>query len=185
MLRNTLLFALIVMLCGCSMTRKIDVPNDGVTVIDYTAEHRGAYLHVKDGNLSIVSEPSPDAAKEITASLGLKASSLEGIANPELKAEYANKVVDLASRSQSLQVLREAMYRLSEIGTSQNLKPDQIAGLYIKVLKTVETIALTEFANTIPVDARGEVMKQHLSGDGTGTITIPDNATTTVTIPPQ
>ncbi len=116
------LIIFIFILAGCSATKKIDVPDTGITVIDYGADRRGSYLlKTTGGKYFIVSEPSPDVSKEITTSLGLSADTIENLVKPELKAEYANKVVNLANRSQTLQVLRESLFRLSEMSASSDI----------------------------------------------------------------
>lgn len=166
---------LVSIVCGCSTTKRIDVPDVGITVIDYGADRRGSYLLKTDkGKHVIISEPSPDIAQEITISLGLSAETIGDLANPELKAAYASKVLDLASRSQTLQVLREALFRLSEMGASSDITTEQRVTLYIKVLDTVRLIAATEFADS---DASKEVkdatLKRFLSDTETGTVVIP------------
>jgi hypothetical protein len=163
------------LIAGCSTTRKIQVPNDksDFTVIDYSASRRGAYLINNNGNKIIVSEPVPDIAKDITASLGLSAETIGDLASPELKAEYASKVVDLANRSQTLQVLRESLFRLSEMGASSQLSVDQRVILFSKVLDTVKLISATEFANSnAPKEVKEETLKSFLQDTQSGTITI-------------
>jgi len=161
---------------GCSATRKIEVSSsNGLTVIDYGASRRGAYLYDVNGKPVIVSEPAPDIATEITSSLGLSAKTIGDIADPQLKADYAKKVVDLANRSQTLQVLRESLFRLSEMGASTELSADQRMEMFSKVLDTVRLIALTEFANSeAPEGVKEQAMKTFLQDTATGTVTIPD-----------
>ncbi len=175
MYKSIVIVLLASLLLGCSSTRKIDVPSAGVTVIDYDANRRGSYiLKTSDGKQVIVSEPSPDVAKEITASLGLSAETFGKLQEGDLQGEYANNVVDLASRSQTLQVLREALYRLSEIGVSSQLPPEQIAELYSKVLDTVVLMAATEFADSdADADSKKDLLKR-LDNVGTGTVVIPE-----------
>lgn len=161
---------------GCSTTKKINVPDIGITVIDYGADRRGSYiLNSKDGKHIIVSEPSPDVAQEITSSLGLSAKTIGDLIEPELKAAYANKVVDLASRSQTLQVLRESLFRLSEMGASSEITAEQRVTLYKKVLDTIRLIAATEFANSdASKEAKDATLKKFLSDTSTGTVKIPN-----------
>ena len=87
MKRLILLVFIIVTLFGCSRTRKISVPEDGMTVIDYGADRRGSYIikSATNGEYVIVSEPSPDVATEITASLGLTAKTISRFNDPSWK----------------------------------------------------------------------------------------------------
>jgi len=43
------LILLLILFSGCSTTKEINVPDSGITVIDYGADRRGAYL-LKDSN---------------------------------------------------------------------------------------------------------------------------------------
>jgi hypothetical protein len=163
------------LMSGCSTTQKIEVPTNknAMTVIDYDATRRGTYLlKTKEGKIVIVSEPSPDVAIQITTSLGLSAKTIGSIAEPNLKAEYASKVVDLASRSQTLQVLRESLFRLSEMGASSDLTVDERVRLFQSVLKTIEVISVQEFAKGIPPSPdKDKAMIEFLKNVGTGTVT--------------
>ena len=171
-----LILVLVSLFFGCSTTKKINVPDVGITVIDYGSGRRGCYLMKTDeGKHVIVSEPSPDVAKEITSSLGLSAETIGDLATPELKAAYASKVVDLASRSQTLQVLRESLFRLSEMGASSDITTEQRMALYTKVLDTVRVIAATELISVgassgIEADTLAEFLKDVLEG----TVEIPE-----------
>jgi len=150
---------------GCSGTRTIELPASGASVIDYPASRRGAYVLVNNNKLYLLSEPAPDVATEITASLGLSAGTIGQITDPNLKAEYASKVVDLANRSQTLQVLREALFRLAEMGQNTELSVPQRVQLFEKVLDTVILIAATEFAQTdLPDEAKGAFLRDVQKG---------------------
>ena len=166
---------LVSLVCGCSTTKRIDVPDVGITVIDYGADRRGSYLLKTDkGKHVIVSEPSPDVAQEITSSLGLSAETISELAKPELKAAYANKVLDLASRSQTLQILRESLFRLSEMGASSDITIEQRVTLYTKILDTVRLIAATEFADSnASKEVKDATLKRFLSDTGSGTVVTP------------
>lgn len=146
---------------GCKSTRKITVSSDEFSVIDYGVERRGAYIiRNNEGKYTIVSEPSPDAAKEITTSLGLSADTINEIAGLKVQGEYANKVIDLAKRSQTIQVLREALFRLSEMSANSNLGNEEKVKVFNKVLDTIVLMAVTEFSNSdAPETAKEEVLK--------------------------
>ncbi|MHC4645488.1 MAG: hypothetical protein ACYTBJ_08295 [Planctomycetota bacterium] len=134
--------------CGCSATKLIRVPAAGVAVIDYGPDRRGSYiLTSKDGKHVIVSEPSPDVAKQITSSLGLSAKTFGQLEGVDFKAKYADEVVDLARRGQTLQVLRECLFRLSEMGASSDISPEQRVDLYIKVLDTITVMEATKLVS--------------------------------------
>lgn len=159
---------------ACSSTSTIKVPNTpgGVTVIDYGAERRGAYLFQdSEGRHVLVSEPSPDVARDVTSAIELSASTIGEVADPKAKLDYASKVVDLASRSQTLQVLREALFRLAEMGAATDLTVEQRMAIYLAVLDTVRIIAATEFVKTdAPDAAKDQVLERFLGEVGPGTL---------------
>ena len=170
---TSVLFCLI---CGCSTTREFQASEKKVTIMDFDAKRRGAYIlpGTDGGRFVLVSEPAPDVASEITASLGLNADTIGDLTNVELKAEYAGKIIDLASRSQTLQVLRESLFRLSEMGASSDINSQQRVDLYLKVLDTVRLIAMTEFADSdASQDVKDATLKSFLSDTATGTVDIP------------
>lgn len=166
---------LISFVLGCSTTKKISVPDAGITVIDYGADRRGSYVFkTNKGKYVIVSEPSPDIALGITSSLGLSAETIGDLVKPDLKLAYAIKVVDLAKRSQTLQVLRESLFRLSEMGASSDIDVDQRVELYKKALDTIRIIAATELANSgASREVKDGILKKFLSDTSSGTIPIP------------
>jgi hypothetical protein len=153
------LLTIATMAVGCQSTKRIDT-GLGVSVIDYGANRRGTYVIDKENAPYIVSEPSPDVATEITAALGISGESIGDIGNAELKAEYASKVVDLAKRSQTLQVLREALFRLSEMSINTEVSAELRVSLFLQVLETVKTIALTELIEGVPEDDRAGVIEK-------------------------
>lgn len=176
MYKQTIAILIVSLTCGCSTTRVIEVPTNknNLMVIDYDATRRGTYVFKnKEGKIIFVSEPSPDVAKELTASLGLSAGTIGKIVDPNLRVEYASKVIDLASRSQTLQVLRESLFRLSEMGASTDLSVETRVQLFQKVLDTIEVISVQEFANGIPPSPdKDKAMINFLDRVGKGTFTV-------------
>ena len=104
----------------------------------YAAERRGATSVPSEGNASgmmICAEPAPDIALEHTSSV-LANVNIPQTADAELKAEFASQVIQLAGRTQTVLLLREAMYRLCEQSLNGNLTQAQVAKLFEKVLET-------------------------------------------------
>lgn len=175
MYRSIPIMLIAIMLSGCSGTNKFHDPKSGFTVIDYGAHRRGAYLlKTEEGKNIIVSEPSPDVANEITTSLGLSADTFAKLEKAELKADYANKVVDLANRGQALQVLRECLFRLSEMGVSSDISAEQRVTLYKMVLDTVKVMEATRLANSDAPEEVKMTLKDFLKDVSIGTVTPPN-----------
>jgi Mrp family chromosome partitioning ATPase len=109
---------------------------------EYNAERRGGFMIPKGEGTSkvyILSEPSPDAASTATLKLAAKAAE-----QGEIDTEFAKDVVQLGQRTQAVMLLREAMYRLSEMNQNTALTEAQVSALYDKVLNAASQIALAE-----------------------------------------
>lgn len=106
---------------------------------DYAADRRGATMvpRASDGSSGMVlcAEPAPDVALEHTSALLAKLE-LPETGSGSLQGEFASKVVQLAGRTQTVLLLREAMYRLCEQSFNGNLASDQVERLFEKVLQT-------------------------------------------------
>jgi hypothetical protein len=136
-----------------------------VTVIGYGADTRGGYIvKCADGKRLILSEPAPDVAREYQASLTAAAGLISKVKDVNIAADYSSKVVDLARRSQSLQILREALFRLSEMVANGAVNPGEAKELYDRVLRSVEIIALAELGDSgMPETAQKDAIRSFYS----------------------
>lgn len=70
--------------------------------------------------------------------------------NPQVDAktqlEFTTAVIDLSKRSQTLQFLRETMFRLCEQSLNNNLSSEQVMQLYELAVKTALVLAQSELA---------------------------------------
>ncbi len=151
------LFSSSVVLMGCTPTRTIDktlkTSND-ISVIDYDASRRGAYVRVRASceepnlsNITIVAEPAPDVAKAYADYISASLKGVKGV-DANIALQFNTQIVDLAKRSQTLQILREALYRISELQANGAIKDDDVGKLYSETLKSVQAIALAELGNS-------------------------------------
>jgi hypothetical protein len=151
------LFSSSMVLMGCTPTRTIDktlkTAND-ISVIDYDASRRGAYVRMRSTcgepnlpNITIVAEPAPDVAKAYTDYIS---ASLRGVKSVDANVVIGldTKIIDLAKRSQTLQILREALYRISELQANGAIRDKDVSRLYGETLKSVQAIALAELGNS-------------------------------------
>lgn len=158
-MRIPLFIALTLLLAG-GCTRVLPVDHKAV-VVDYNAAHRGSYIFsLPNDKYAIISEPPPDVAKEITSSLGVSAESIGEIAGGEAKLEYASKVIDLARRSQTLQVLREALFRLAEMGVSADLENEERIAMFQSVVRLVRELGVAELKHARAEEKR-ETAAEH------------------------
>ena len=108
-------------------------------VVDYTATRRGAYIRMLPEGAErprtiICAEPAPDVAATLTTDL--------------------QAITDLARRSQTLQMMREALYRLSELQANTGMDPERAAQVYLEVIKAMQAMAYAELGNSA-LDADG------------------------------
>jgi len=169
------IFALL--LTGCSSVRH-QLNNDiSANVIAYKPDVRGAYIMKRaDNSYVILSEPSPDVAKEFSANISAAAGIVGAIQDPALKTEFGNRVIDLARRSQTLQVLRESLFRLSEMIANGTITGKDARELYDRALRAVEMIALVELGNSgLPAASKERVIQDFYGKTRPGSITDTEN----------
>lgn len=115
--KNVALLLLCAPLCGCAYltnyTRGIDLKDGSVSIdvkqrVVFSQKHPG-----NNGKVVVCAEPSPDALTVIGASGGLSVSSPAGKA-ANLSAALSETGSSIGLRTQSIQLLRDAMYRLCE-----------------------------------------------------------------------
>ena len=156
-----ILSAASILLCGCrsftSPARQRDVSN-GVRWIDYDATRRGAYLVTSQNpNMRVLAEQSPDAALGVVAEFVAKGS-YQGI-SADASAKVTETISELGKRTQTVMVLREALYRLNELGINNaQMTPTDIKELYKKILETTVKIAEADlaYANAAPAKAAAD-----------------------------
>jgi hypothetical protein len=142
---------LVSMLTGCaSLTRPARVHTIAAppspSWMDYDASRRGAYVLPKNGGLAVCAEPSPDVALSTVASLVAQVE----LQNPNVSAQaqlnFQQSVVELTQRTESLNFLRESMYRMCEQAIDGNLSSAQIKDLYDTALQTSLALAEADLA---------------------------------------
>ena len=106
--------SLVFMISGCAYlntyTRPVNL-RDGAVAID--VKQRVVFSGSRDRGSIVCAEPSPDALTVIGASGGLSINSLTGDTG-NISAALAESGASIGLRTQSIQLLRDAMYRLCE-----------------------------------------------------------------------
>lgn len=171
------LISILLIAVGCANNpASVHHVNENLYVVDYNASRRGAYVHTftdeTDANtLMICAEPAPDIAVSITADLKAHLQNLiSKEASIEARAKIAESIIDLAKRGQTLQIQREALYRLCELHANADLKNEIAAELYLEVIKTIQAIAFAELANS---NLSSEAKKALLDDISKGTVLKP------------
>lgn len=160
---------------GCAnLPTKVKSIDDATWVIDYGASRRGAYVRKGPAvpgqpGLSLVTicaEPAPDVAIALTTDLSAKLDTASST-DVEAKARISEQIIDLARRGQSLQMQREALYRLCEFASNTRADATTVAKLYQDVLKTIQAIALSELAHSLPGSdqEKSKLLNKIIEGD--------------------
>jgi len=111
--------------------------------MDYDATRRGAViLFGEDGKAYVLSEPSPDAAVNLTqsylAKLNYKEIGMEG------SLDLAEEIAQLGKRTSTIMFLRESLYRLAELANSGELDEESIE-LFKIAMDSALKLAESEF----------------------------------------
>jgi len=103
---------------------------DGTAIEDGLAVHLDAQQRVVlvNGYGKICSEPSPDALAAFAASLGLGAS-VPGTGAGSLAAGQQSSAASIGLRTQSITLMRDALFRMCEAAANDSVGPAQVASL--------------------------------------------------------
>jgi len=128
--------------------------------MDYDATRRGAYvLTDSNANVRILAEQSPDAALGVVAEFVGKGS-YSGI-SAEASAKVTETIAELGKRTQTVMVLREALYRLNELGLNNTqLSTADIKELYEKILATATDIAKADLEEAKAAPAKAAAARE-------------------------
>ena len=150
---TTFLLTALVCVGGCrtftspARNRHVTSANkNGLYLIDYEATRRGTYV-VQDGSnaIRIAAEPPPDVAFEstskLTASLGDAVLKTD---DAKLSGQVIETLTKLTERTQSVVIMRDAMFRLAEMHLNGAIDNEQYAFLYNKALAGALAIAADE-----------------------------------------
>ncbi|NBL64001.1 hypothetical protein GV828_02170 [Flavobacterium sp. NST-5] len=152
--------SLLVIFTSCNSTFKLsELKNDKGNIFahhfSYDASKRGSLVYEKDGKLAIISEPPPDVATKLATDLGanVKAGS-EVDVSAYLSTTKA--IAELGKRTASVNMLRDALYKLSEMSMSNNIN-DNTAALFGQILKAIENMHKVEMEQSKKEAVEAEV----------------------------
>lgn len=153
-LSRALVLGSFVLLKGCSLfpqrEARVERQEDGVIVVTYPAEMRGAYLIPGEKIVTVCSEPAPDVAlksvSELSGKLGADVTGT-GKLDAQAVAKVAAEAFQLAGRTQLVLVAREMLYSLCTVSRNNKLTPEQIAAVYTEVSKVITTLAEADKKN--------------------------------------
>lgn len=115
---------------------------------EYDATKRGAFVlaqtveQAQNYRVKVISEPAPDVALQSVSEVLAKVT-YEGV-SAELKAKIAEEIIQLGGRTQAVLVLREALFRLSEVVLNKGMPDADVKAIFDGALKASEEIAKAE-----------------------------------------
>jgi hypothetical protein len=148
--RSLICFVLLTMLAGCasftSPARKHELDASKPYWLDYDAYRRGTlFLPISTAHgktFRTCAEPPPDVAMQLIDKFTAKGGN--GEISAEASAEISQNALQLAQRTQTIQFLREALFRLCEISLNTEFASDKIAEMYNIVLLSAKSMAEAE-----------------------------------------
>lgn len=163
---KTKILSLVVLwtIISCSSASKIsELKDNSGTVfanhISYDASRRGSLIY-KDAknNLVVISEPPPDVATKLATDLGAKVN-VNGAVETEAYLSTSKAIAELGKRTAAVNMLRDALYKMSEMSLSQTLDSTTVK-LFNKILTSVENMhkAEMEQARTESIEAEAKVV---------------------------
>ena len=112
-------------------------------LVDFDASRRGALLLPRpDGKgMMYCSEPSPDVAYNSVLSLVASVQTSNPNVDASTQLQFQQSVVELAQRTETIQFLREALYRLCEQSLNGTMSQAAVEQEYDNALKTALALA--------------------------------------------
>ncbi len=140
-----------VLLSACSLfpqkEARIQHDKDGVIIVTYPTETRGAYIIPGNKTDTVCSEPGPDVALSTVADISGKLSANvqgKGTLDAEAAARVTSDAIQLAGRTQIVLVARELLYSLCSVSRNNKLTPEQIQHIYVEVTRVITALAEAE-----------------------------------------
>lgn len=139
---------MIILLSSCSSTSKLSEIKDKdgkVTAhhVSYDASRRGSIIFKgKDNNTIMLSEPPPDIATKLATDLGAKVNVTNQV-DASLYMSTAKEIASLGKRTASVNMLRDALYKLSEMRMAGNIDIDT-KDLFCEILGAIKEMHALE-----------------------------------------
>jgi hypothetical protein len=146
----------LMLLTGCAtFTRPAQIhpltPN-APYLADFDASRRGAILLPRpDGKgMMYCAEPSPDVAYNSVLSLVASVQTQTAGVDASTQLQFQQSVIELAQRTETIQFLRESLFRLCEQGLNGTMSQAAVEQEYDNALKTALALAEADLAKTQP-----------------------------------
>ncbi|WP_294213279.1 hypothetical protein [uncultured Chryseobacterium sp.] len=151
-------------LSGCSSTSRIsDLRNEKGKIqahhVSYDASRRGSLIFTDDkGKMIVISEPPPDVATKLATELGAKADVMNKV-NAELYLQTTKSIAELGKRTSAVNILRDALYKLTELKLNNDTIDDRTFRLFNEILDVAKNVSYAELQSEMTETAKAETEK--------------------------
>jgi len=150
----SLLIASLAFFSGCatmtSPARVHSLTPNAAYLLDYDASRRGTIILPKPDGKGVYycAEPSPDMAYNSVVNLVASVQLQNPNVDASTQLQFQQSVVELAQRSETIQFLREAMFRLCEQSINGTMSQTAVEQEYDNALKTALALAQADLTKT-------------------------------------
>jgi len=144
-----LAFSAVLAAAGCYSASLEKLENGQSYWFHYDATRRGSVVIAGEGKIRVCSEPSPDAAVSFLSQFLASAKVKEQ--GGEAKYDLSSQIVELGKRTETVQFLRESLFRLCELSVNSDLDSATVKELFLDVISAAREIAMADRAEA---DAR-------------------------------
>lgn len=150
---STFVILTILLLTSCGTINNL---GEGAHLASYKADKRGSLIVVKDGQATMLSEVQPDAiissVMKFTNKLDIK-----GKFTADQAVDITQAVTKLGERTEAVNILRDALYRLAEIQNSKCEIDSVTEKIFMKIVESAETIALADKESSAAENAKTQL----------------------------
>jgi hypothetical protein len=147
-IKNYFRLGILILLSSCSSSSKLSEikDKDGKVIahhVSYDASRRGSLIFKNEkGDQIMLSEPPPDVATKLATDLGAKVNVTNQV-EASLYMSTSKAIAELGKRTASVNMLRDALYKMSEMSMSKTLDSNSI-GLFEKIIVSIESMHKAE-----------------------------------------
>lgn len=141
-----IILSLVLYLCGCSAFFPPAEKNElksGAYWLNYDAERRGAVILPKDGDYQYCAEPAPDVARSLINKIQ---ADIKDRGNGSIESDV--NAIELAGRTNTVLIAREALYRLCEININKSLSGAEVVKMFDATISMISEVVKAEGARS-------------------------------------
>ncbi|MFN8284741.1 MAG: hypothetical protein U0U67_16070 [Chitinophagales bacterium] len=152
----------VILFASCTSVKIVSSPNLKAKSMKLEGNKRVSYFiyDERENRTYTLSEPPPDAILEKSLN-ALGKVDVEGQVTAEMKLDLASKVIQLGERTVAVNILRDALFRLSEMNINNRNQPLELGyrSLFDSILIASKTVAISDIIKAEADKAKAETKK--------------------------